>query len=139
MYRDNKARSLLTIMILIAIAAFLLKIAIEQLIQINVSYNESNASATLKLISVALENYAKDHLGYFPENISALIQDTPPYLDKDYLMKSPLKGYNYNCLRLEPSGYNCSAQPARCGMSGRMAYTVTTGGLFLAEPCRRKE
>lgn len=137
--RNNRARSFVTIMIIIAVSALVLRIAVEQIIKINIAQNESNAQSSLRLISTALENYAKDHLGAYPQNLSVLIQETPRYLDRDYLADSPLKGYDYNCLRLDASGYSCSANPVKCNLSGRMTYSVTTGGLIISEDCSRKE
>lgn len=127
------------IMMVIAVCSLVLRVLIERLIKINIAQNESNAAVTLKLISAALENYAKDTLGAYPGNFSLLTQTNPPYLDKDYLAKSPLKGYNYNCLRLELSGYSCSASPTRCKLTGNTVYTITTGGSLISEVCEIKE
>jgi type II secretory pathway pseudopilin PulG len=137
---DNiEGRSFVAIMIVIAVSALFLRIAIEQIIRINIIQNESNAQATLKLISAALENYAKDHLGAFPENFSLLIQTNPPYLEKNYISESPIKGYSYSCSRLEASSYGCSAVPVKCDLSGKKTYTVSTGGVFVLEECSKKE
>lgn len=137
--KDRRARSFVTMMIIIAMSSLFLRIAIERIIKINIEQNESNTQAVLKLISTALENYAKHNQGIFPANLSFLTQPNPPYLDKDYISQSPLKGYNYNCLRLEPSGYSCYALPTKCGLTGNMVYTITSGGLLISEACNRKE
>ena len=126
-------------MIIIAVCALLLRIVIERLIKMNIVQHESHASVTLKLISAALENYAKDNKGVFPSSISVLTQTKPAYLDKDYISKSPLRGYNYSCPRLEASGYSCYANPVTCKLSGNMIYTITTGSLLVSENCERKE
>ena len=139
LYQNKKARSFVTIMILIAIGALLLRVAIEQIIKITIAYNESNASATLKMISTALENYAKDHLGAFPADLSVLIQEDPPYLDRNYILDSPIRGYNYNCPRLEETGYSCAALPVKCMFTGKISYIVTTGGLLVSETCAQTE
>jgi hypothetical protein len=86
-----------------------------------------------------LENYAKDHLGTFPGNLSVLTQGTPPYIDKNYIAESPIRGYYYTCSRLEPSGYSCSATPVKCNLTGRVIYTIVTEGLLLSEWCSKKE
>ena len=83
--KGTGAKSFVTIMIVIAVSALLLRITVEKLIKINIAQNESNASLTLKLISAALENYAKDNQGIFPAEISVLTKTSPPYLDKDYV------------------------------------------------------
>ena len=136
---DARGISFITLMIIIAVVSLILRIAVEQIIKVTVAQNESGASATLKLISTALENYAKDNQGAFPSNFSVLTQNNPSYLDKDYLAESPFKGYNYSCLRLEASGYSCSANPTSCKLTGTMVYTITTGGLLVWEKCESNE
>ena len=137
--QNTKAKSFITIMIVIAVVALLLRIAIDKIIKINIAQNESRASVTLKFISAALENYAKDNLDAYPAEFSALTKLKPPYLDNDYVGLSPLRGYNYVCPRLEPSGYTCYASPVKCRLTGNMSYTVTTGGLFISEECKLKD
>lgn len=137
---NNKARSFVTIMIVVAVASLLLRIAIEEVIKLNIEQNESQAQITLKLISTALENYAKDNQGTFPSKFSALFQKTEfPYLDKDYISQSPVKGYNYSCSRIDSSGYNCFTAPLKCGLTGQTIYTITTGGSLISEKCDKKE
>ncbi len=136
---NNKGVSFISIMVILALFALILRFAIERIIEISIKQNDSNAQATIKLISVALENYAKDHQGAFPSSLSVLTQNNPSYLDKDYIAKSPLKGYEYSCLRLEASGYSCSAVPLKCKFSGKTIYMITTGGLVVSESCSTKE
>lgn len=136
--KNKKARSFVTIMIAIAVSAFLLRFAIDKLIQNNMFQNESNASATLKLISAALENYAKDKRGVFPAELSALTKTSPRYLERDY-SQFPSKGYNFSCARLEPSGYSCLAVPVKCGLTGKIIHNVSTGGVLISEECSKKE
>jgi len=126
------------IMIVIAFLALVLRFGIDRIIKFNISQNESNAQGTLKLISAALENYALDNQGIYPINLSLLTKSKPPYLDRDYIILSPSKGYNYGCSRLEPSGYSCYASPVRCKLSGTVVYTITTGGLLVSENCETK-
>ena len=133
--KNIKGLSFITIMLIIGILSLLLRFGIERLIKINIAQNETNAQATLRLVSVALENYAKDHLDSYPRSLSVLTQNNPPYLDKNYLTESPIKGYNYNCFRLEASGYSCSATTIKCKFSGRRNFVVTTGGLLASEDC----
>ena len=137
--KNIRARSFVTIMMVIAVCALLLRIAIERIIKLSISENESVAQITLKSISAALEKYAADNHGLFPVSLSALIQTNPRYLDKDYIAESPIKGYNYNCSGLQASGYSCSANPTNCKLTGRMVYTITTGSLLVSEECEKKE
>lgn len=136
--RDTNARSLVTIMLIIAVMALLLRVAIEQIIKFNISQNESNAAATLKLVSAALESYAKDKRGVFPANLTTLTKSSPPYLDNEFIGRSAWKGYSYSCPRLEATGYSCSATPLKCKITGNLVYVVTTGGILVSEECRRE-
>lgn len=137
--KDNRARSLVTVMIVIAVTALLLRTTVEQIIKLNIAQNESGALTTLKLISTALENYAKDNKSVFPASLSVLVKTTPAYLDQNYIAESPIKGYNYSCQRLEPSSYSCSAVPAKCRLTGRLSYTIVTGGSLVFEECSKKD
>ncbi len=137
--QNIKARSFVLIMVIIAATALILRFAIGCIIKMNIAQNESNASVTLKFISAALQNYARDHNGNFPSDLALLANNTPPYLDDDDVAKSPVKGYNYVCARLEPSGYSCSATPLKCGLTGTASYTISTGGLIVSEECNKKE
>ncbi|MBU4346543.1 MAG: hypothetical protein KKH29_04360 [Candidatus Omnitrophica bacterium] len=137
--KDIRARSYVAIMVSIAIAALILRITAKQIITVNISQNESGALTTLKLISAALESYAKGNNNIFPSGLSVLVQTAPRYLDKDYISESPIKGYNYNCSTLQPSVYSCSAIPVKCNVSAKKVYTVNTGGLLLSEECSKKD
>lgn len=139
MIENKRAKSFVAIMIFIGFTALLLRFGIEKIIKINIAQNEAIASLTLKLISAALENYANDHAEVYPVSLSGLTQTKPPYLDKDYVLNSPLRGYIYSCSRLEPSGYSCSAIPVKCNLAGRLIYTVITGGSLISEECSKKE
>ncbi len=136
---DKKGRSFVTIMLIIAVSALLLRFAIEKIVKFTVSQNESYASLTLKFIAAGLENYAKNNQGAYPASFSALVSQEPKYLDKDYLALSPAKGYSFTCQRLEPSGYSCSAVPLQCRLTGNTVYTIKTGSLLISEQCSRKD
>jgi type II secretory pathway pseudopilin PulG len=136
---NKKALSFVAVMIIVSLVALFLRFAVEQLIRINIAQNQANAQDTLKLISTAIENYARDHHGVFPASLSDLIKTNPPYIEKEYINLYYTKGYNYNCTRLEPAGYNCSALPAKCNFSGTKVYTVSAGGVLVSEECAKKE
>ena len=134
-----RGRSFVAIMIVLGISALLLRIGIEQFMRITITRNQQEALGTLKLISASLENYAKDNNSTFPNDLQALTKTTPAYLDRDYTAISFIRGYSYSCLRLEASGYRCVALPSKCGITGQMAYMVTTGGALTQENCAKKE
>jgi len=133
------ARSFVLIMIIIALASLILRIAIDKIMQVSIAQNESVAQSNLKLISTALENYAKVNHGVFSPNLATLINTTPPFLDKDYIAQPVIKGYNYSCPVLDASTYSCVAAPGKCRITGRKIYTVTTGGSLSYEDCSTKE
>ncbi|MDD5197027.1 MAG: hypothetical protein PHV92_05355 [Candidatus Omnitrophica bacterium] len=137
--KNKKARSFVVIMIVIALSALFLRVVADKAIRLTCSQNESNAQSTLKLISTALENYAKDNRGVYPDKISVLTQSAPAYLDRDYVKQSPIKGYGYSCSRLDSGGYSCHALPTRCKLTGKTIFTVSTGSLLISEDCEKKE
>lgn len=132
---NRQARSFVTIMIVVALSALLLRLAAHKLIVYNIEQNQLIAQMNLKLLSTALENYAKDNKDLYPENIDLLTKSSPVYLQKDYLAVPSVRGYEYDCQRLDAGGYNCSAAPLDCKFSGKMVYNVSTGGLIIAESC----
>lgn len=139
MIKNNNGKNFVLLMLVIALASLFLRVAIKQTIKANIQQNERGVSAILKTIATALENYAKDNSGAFPVSFSALLQSKPVYLDRNYLGHSPVKGYNFFCSRLDPSGYACSAAPTRCDITGSTVFSITTGGLLVSERCDKKE
>jgi len=136
---NNKAKSFVIIMVIIALCALLLRAVSERILSVVSSQNEAMAEATLKSIATALDNYARDNQGVYPKSVAILTQATPAYLDRDYIFDSPLKGYTYSCGRLDASGYNCHAFPSSCKLTGSLAFTVTTGNILISEDCSIKE
>lgn len=135
----KSGQSVVVVLIVIALCALLLRAGIQYFIKTTISQNESNASATLKLISTALENYAKNNVGVFPASLSVLLNTTPPYLDKDYISQSPYKGYAYSFVQLGPYIYSCRAEPLKCNITGKKVFVITTGGGIISEDCNKKE
>jgi len=137
--KRNAGRSFVTIMIVIAVSALFLRTTVEQIMRMTVAQNEADAMATLKLISAALENYAKDHLGAYPSTLKPLTETSPVYLDRDYIAESPFKGYIYSCARLESGSYSCSAVPEKCKLTGGVSYGISTGGALISDDCTKRE
>jgi hypothetical protein len=132
------ARSFVTIMIIVALSALLLRLAVHKIIIYNIEQNQSMAQVNLKLFSTALENYAKDNRNVYPTSTAELTKDKPVYLEKDYLAVPSVQGYEYDCQRLDPKGYNCTATPVDCMLTGKKIYTVSNGGLIITESCDGK-
>ncbi|MDD5116556.1 MAG: hypothetical protein PHW98_05795 [Candidatus Omnitrophica bacterium] len=135
---NNKARSFVTIMIIVGLSVVLLRTAIHKLIIYNIERNQSLALVNVKLFYTALENYAKDNKGVYPANINQLTKGNPVYLEKDYLAAPSVKGYEYECQRMDATGYSCSATPVNCNFTGKKAFTISTGGLIITEDCDGK-
>jgi len=136
---DSSARSFVVIMIVVALAAVVLRFAVLQVIRFNIEQNESNALETLQFVTTALENYANDHARAYPTDLALLVKNDPPYISHDYISLTSRKGYSFSCMRLEPSGYTCSAVPVQCDVSGRKVFIVTTGQSVAVEECGKKE
>jgi len=125
-------------MIVVALSVLLLRLAAHNLIVYNIEHNQALAQMNLKLLSKALENYAKDNRSQYPEDIKELTRGEPAYLERNYVAASSIRGYEYDCQRLDAAGYNCYATPLDCKFSGKMVYSVSTGGGFIAEKCDSK-
>ncbi len=132
---NRKAKSFVMIMIVVALLALGLRLGIHKIIVYNIEENQLLAQVNLKLLATALENYAKDSKGVYPASITVLTKGTPVYLERDYLAAASIRGYEYDCRRLDGSGYHCSASPVNCKLTGKKVYTVSTGGLVIAEEC----
>jgi len=139
MLRNNHGKSIIALVIVSAVIVLALRIAIEQVVRISIAQNETNALNTLKIISTALENYAKDNSGVFPSSLVTLSETKPEYLNKSYLNQPYMKSYNYNCSRLEQSGYSCSAVPVQCNLTGKKVFIVVTGGSLISEDCNKRD
>ncbi|MFA6384139.1 MAG: hypothetical protein WCY10_02065 [Candidatus Omnitrophota bacterium] len=137
---NTNARSFLAIIIITAFAALFLRFSSVQLIKWTIDQNEASAQESLKLVSTALELYAKDHMGMYPQALNALIQSKQAYINKEYIAEPvKRKGYVFSCSRLEQSGYSCSEDPVVCGLTGKKIFSVTTGGSLIIQECSKDE
>ena len=134
---NKKGKSFVTIMLVLACVVLLLRWGVQKIIVYNIEHNQQISQVNLKLLSTALENYAKNNTQY-PTNIEQLTKSTPVYLERNYLTASSIRGYEYDCQRLDATGYNCSASPINCQLTGKMMYAVSTGGLIIAQNCDKK-
>ena len=132
---NRRAKSFVTIMVVVALSALLLRLGLHRIIIYRIQQNQLLAQINLKLFSTALENYAKDNNNVFPASIDLLTKSNPVYLEKDYLAVTSLGGYEYDCQRLDSSGYSCTASPVNCKLTGKTQYAVSTGGLIMAANC----
>ena len=126
-------------MAVVALSALLLRFGLHRIIIYRIQRNQSLAQVNLKLFSTAIENYAKDNNNVYPASIDSLTKHDPVYLERDYLAAASIRGYEYDCQRLDAAGYNCSATPVNCKLTGKMVYSVSTGGLIMAERCDKNK
>ncbi len=132
---NSRARSFVTMMVAVAVSAFLLRLGLHRIIVYRIQQNQLLAQINLKLFSTAMENYAKDNKNTYPVSVDLLTKNKPVYLERDYLAAASVHGYEYDCQRLDASGYNCTASPVNCKLTGEMVYAVSTGGLIMARGC----
>ncbi|MDP2928144.1 MAG: hypothetical protein Q8N80_05045 [Candidatus Omnitrophota bacterium] len=135
---NKRAKSFVTIMVVVALSALLLRLGLHRIIIYRIQQNQLLAQVNLKLFSTAVENYAKDNKNVYPVSIDLLTKRNPVYLERDYLAATSLRGYEYDCQRLDAAGYNCTASPVNCQLTGKMVYAVSTGGLIMAQSCDKK-
>ncbi len=133
--RNNRGISLVVLMIIIASVSLISRIAIKQVLTLTISWNQTSAQEALKVISIALENFAKDNNNVYPLKIDSLAQGNPPYLNRDYFTGSYIRGYNYACPTLDAGGYSCIASPTTCHLTGETVFTVNTGSVITSQKC----
>ena len=125
-----KGFTMVEIMVVVGIIALLATIAVPNLLKARITANESNAKATLKTISTALETYALSN-GTYPLLTTSLLGQAPPYLNKDYF-SAVQSGYNYKAT-LAAYTYSILATPQSTSQ-GQTSFTMATGGVLTQNP-----
>ena len=120
--------------IVVLVIIILAAVSAPGILRARLEANEAAAQAALKTISTAIEFYSAQHKGQYPKDEYELRFATPPYLNAQYDGKT-ISGYAYS-LDLSPSGYQVTAKPASCGVTGRQVFTIKTQGLTFKEACR---
>lgn len=98
------------------------------------SANESLAKTTMRIISTAIEAYAKENNGKYPMSESVLVIGDVPYLSKFYDHRV-IGGYKY-LLKFKTNYYLVVALPETYGVTGTKIITVGTGGVMQDEGCK---
>ncbi len=124
--KNNKAFTLIEIILVTAIILLLAALAIPNILRTRVNANETNAQATLKAIANSMEMYINVNNTY-PGLTSDLFSVSPPYLNIDYFTGTH-QGFNYIPI-LSTTAYTVHAVPVNSSM-GTVSYTVSTGGVI---------
>lgn len=115
------------------ILAIILAISIPGVFLGRLRANEVNAQTALKNISAAYENFHVSE-GKYPASVDDLMNTDTPYIDKDYTSEV-YRGYNISCRTIGSSGYNCSAVPVKCGITGSKVFVIDDTGTLYDEEC----
>lgn len=128
-HRQNKAFTLVEIMIVVAIIALLAAIAIPNLLRAKMASNDAQAKATLRTLSTASETYANENDSFYPDDVTSLTAPTPPYIVMVDPCGTTKNGYSFVCT-MSMSGYTFVATPTNLGGSGTTTVTMVTGGIM---------
>ncbi len=121
------------IMIVVSIIGILVALTIPNLLRARHNTNETAATACLRTISTACENYrAAQSPPSYPAGLNTLATSNPPYIDT-FLAgatspSSSRQGYYYTYTVLSSDQYTCLATPKTSGITGtRIFYVDETG------------
>ncbi len=120
--KNNKAFTLVEVMVVLMIIGILASIAIPNILRAKIESNHTFAKATLNTIGKALEIYSVSNGGY-PDDIDKLF--TEDYLKKDFFSET-YRGYDYEG-KLFSSTYIVIATPLN---ENADTFSLTTGGLI---------
>ncbi len=128
MFNRGDGFTLVELMVVVAIIAFLAVIAIPNLLRARVNANDSMAQTALKAISTAMEIYASAKNRY-PPDTSSLIGATPSYLSTDYFTGAHA-GFDFTADFLTNDTYSVTAAPINTNL-GSASFTITIGGVLV--------
>ena len=129
MVNNQKAFTLVEIMIVVAIIALLAALAIPNLLRAKVASNDAQAKAMLRTLSTASETFANTNNGNYPTDMTSLTGAAPPYIVSADPCGTTKSGYDFVCT-MTIGSYTFVATPVNVGGSGTTTYTITTGGVL---------
>jgi hypothetical protein len=88
----------------------------------------------LRLIAKAADTWASTHNGAYPLDEYTLISSVPPLLSQAFNNKQ-VQGYEYS-LRFDGDGYQLTATPVQCSVTGSSVLILGTNGEIVSKECR---
>ena len=107
-------------------------VAFPSFLKARIKANEAAAESTVKTISTAIESYNLEK-GNYPSEENDLLSPGSPYLTGSFNSKTIL-GYTYQ-LELSSDGYEISAAPKECHVTGSKTFQVSTNGIEFQKEC----
>ncbi len=118
--------TLIEIMIVVSIVIVLITLAVPNILRSRVVANEGAALGNLRAINNGCQLYHINQETY-SENLSALAQTTPPYLDPN-LASGEKQGYQFIYSRVSNDHFTVNANPTHTGLlKGRYFYLDESG------------
>jgi len=122
------------ILAILLVIGLLAAIAFPSFSRTRMKANEAAAEATVKTISTAIEAYNLDK-GNYPSDENELLDSESPYLSSSFDNKT-IHGYTYH-LGLDAEGYNITAEPESCNVTGSKNFEIFTSGTVSWKYCNQ--
>lgn len=119
---------------LVFVVLLVITIAIPSLSRARLAANEEIAKAKVQMIATAVESYASNNNGEYPEDEYDLRFSGQAYLKESYNNKT-INGYTYS-LNLNPERYEITATPSGCGSTGIKIFKAEKDKEFSEESCK---
>jgi len=123
----------ITIVAMLPGCALVVAIAIPNFLRARLLANDASATNTVRSIYMAAEAYASANKGTYPSDEFNLVYANPPYINTAFNNRT-IQGYSYS-LKLNPNGYEISAIPEKCSVTGTKIFKASTGGMLIEKEC----
>jgi len=129
--KNNRGFTLVEIMFVVFIIAFLLSLAVVQGVKLRKMANESNAQANLKGIAASFEIYAAGRGGVYAEseenNMQFLVE--AKCATQDFITLGQIGNFRYILGKIGPDGYDIRAMAVSKALADHN-YQILTGGML---------